>query len=269
MTPAQPALDAMMEGVTALSRRIRTRPGYLHPIEIAVSEFAREVVFLGQGDFPTVGEIAATARVNMDKAADLLDTLAAEVRAQREAKDGAYLERNKLVALLAWLYPSGIKRTAIEGWSEDWHGCVYIDFPWGQASWHYHDSHAGLFEHLPPYAGEWNGHTTEAKYDSIVQASRAQRETIAGLEEELKWAKREVEGVAAHVIAFSGENTDNPVEAAHRMASTIAGLEARVEALTGVLQWCSGSPDFNEGGQAREGWLRVCAPLLKGDTPNG
>lgn len=89
-----------------------------------------------------------------------------------DAKDAAYLERNKLVALLATLYPSGLKRTAIEGWSEDWHGCVYIDFPWGQASWHYHDSHAHLFEGLPPYAGVWDGHSTEQKYSGIEYATR-------------------------------------------------------------------------------------------------
>jgi hypothetical protein len=87
-------------------------------------------------------------------------------------KDTAYLERNKLVSLLAAIFPSGIKRTAIEGWSDDWHGCVYINFPWGQASWHYHDSQAYLFEHLPPYEGDWDGHTTEEKYDSIVHWTR-------------------------------------------------------------------------------------------------
>lgn len=27
-----------------------------------------------------------------------------------------------------------------------------------------------------------------------------------------------------------------------------------------ALRWCSGSPDFNEGGQAREGWLAVGGP---------
>ena len=83
-------------------------------------------------------------------------------------KDGAYTERNKLVALLSKLFPSGTKRTAIEGWSEDWHGCVYIDLPTGQASWHYHDSQAHLFAHLPPYAGTWDGHTTEQKYERIA-----------------------------------------------------------------------------------------------------
>lgn len=26
--------------------------------------------------------------------------------------------------------------------------------------------------------------------------------------------------------------------------------------------WCSGSPDFNVGGQARIGWVKLCAPLI-------
>lgn len=85
--------------------------------------------------------------------------------------DGAYKERNVLVALLSKLYPSGRKKTAIPGWDEAWHGCVYIDFPWGQASWHFHERDAYLFEHLPPYLGEWDGHTTAEKYSQIVAAS--------------------------------------------------------------------------------------------------
>ena len=86
-------------------------------------------------------------------------------------KNAAYLERNKLVALIAGLFSSGINSTAIEGWSDDWHGCVYIDFPWGQASWHYHDSQANLFAHLPQYKGEWDGHTTDQKYAAIVRSA--------------------------------------------------------------------------------------------------
>ena len=29
-----------------------------------------------------------------------------------------------------------------------------------------------------------------------------------------------------------------------------------------ALIWSSGSADFAEGGQAREGWLKICQPLL-------
>lgn len=84
-------------------------------------------------------------------------------------KDAAYLERNQVVAALAKCFPSGTARTAIEGWSDDWHSCVYIDLPTGQASWHYHDSHAYLFKDLPPYSGEWDGHTTERKYERLAE----------------------------------------------------------------------------------------------------
>lgn len=41
-------------------------------------------------------------------------------------------------------------------------------------------------------------------------------------------------------------------------------LETKLAKALEALQWCSGSADFNEGGVAREGWLKVCAPLLKG-----
>lgn len=86
----------------------------------------------------------------------------------REAKDVAYLERNQVVAALAKCFPSGVARTAIEGWSEDWHGCVYIDLPTGQVSWHFHDSHAHLFSNLPPYNGTWDGHDTPEKYRRVA-----------------------------------------------------------------------------------------------------
>lgn len=92
----------------------------------------------------------------------------AALAAMEARKDAAYLERNQVVAALATVFPAGVARTAIEGWSEDWHGCVYIDLPTGQVSWHYHDSQAHLFAHLPPYAGTWDGHDTEEKYRRLA-----------------------------------------------------------------------------------------------------
>lgn len=82
--------------------------------------------------------------------------------------DSVYAERNALVALLARLYPSGTRRTEIKGWDPEWHGCVYIDLPTGQVSWHYHDREAPLFADLPSYVGEWDGHTTDQKYYRIA-----------------------------------------------------------------------------------------------------
>ena len=86
----------------------------------------------------------------------------------REHKDDAYGERNKVVAALARLFPSGLKVTDIPGWDEEWHNCIYIDLPSGQVSWHYHDSQAHLFEGLPAYDGEWDGHDTEEKYRRLA-----------------------------------------------------------------------------------------------------
>jgi len=96
----------------------------------------------------------------------------------KNAKDGAYLERNKCVALIARMalamgLKAGRAKTAIEGWSEDWHGCVYIDLPTGQVSWHFHDSQLSLFLDLPKYDGTWDGHDTPEKYRRCAAGFRA------------------------------------------------------------------------------------------------
>lgn len=83
-------------------------------------------------------------------------------------KDEAYLERNQVVAALAKCFPSGTGKTAIEGWDPEWHGCVYIDLPTGQVSWHFHDSQSYLFGDLPPYQGKWDGHDTPEKYKRLA-----------------------------------------------------------------------------------------------------
>lgn len=117
--------------------------------EVEVTEAAQQVIKILEGHI-----------VNMVERA---------VEGMKIRKDEAYEERNKLVALLASMFPSGRKKTDIPGWADDWHGCVFIDFPWGQASWHYHDSQAWMFDHLPPYLGEWDGHLTSEKYDAIMK----------------------------------------------------------------------------------------------------
>ena len=96
------------------------------------------------------------------------DDLRAEVERLRARKDGAYEERNRVVAALATCFPSGVCQTNIPGWKDDWHGCVYIDLPTGQVSWHFHDSQAHLFAHLKPYKGDWDGHDTDEKYRRVA-----------------------------------------------------------------------------------------------------
>ena len=104
---------------------------------------------------------------------DIVAFAALVASAERENTNNAYKERNQLVALLSTVFPSGKAKTAIDGWDEAWHGCVYIDFPWGQASWHYHTDDEWMFKHLPPYTKQWDGHTTDAKYAAIATAIRA------------------------------------------------------------------------------------------------
>lgn len=104
----------------------------------------------------------------------LLDALMQEKRETarlREAVNKAYTERNRLVAFIAWHYPSGVTKTDIPGWDEAWHNCVYIDLPTGQASWHYHDDDAHLFDGLPLYNEQWDGHTTDEKYERVERAA--------------------------------------------------------------------------------------------------
>lgn len=112
---------------------------------------------------------------------DALDLDAAEISVCQEAYNDAlnsdyarskvglaYWERNRLVALLSRLYPSGRSVTAIEGWDDEWHNCIYIDTPRGQLSWHIHDDEMVQFSSLPEYTGKWDGHTTDEKYRRIL-----------------------------------------------------------------------------------------------------
>lgn len=91
-------------------------------------------------------------------------------------KDSAYIERNQCVALIARmaLELGGrtvfVTKTAIEGWDQEWHNCVYIYLPTGQVSWHFHDCEAHLFDDLPKVGCAWDGHTTEEKYVRVNEA---------------------------------------------------------------------------------------------------
>ena len=51
-------------------------------------------------------------------------------------------------------------------------------------------------------------------------------------------------------------------EAARKLA------EERLAKSVDALIWCSGSDDFQDDGKAREGWLKLCAPILK-EIDNG
>lgn len=121
-------------------------------------------------------ETAARAEATEQRAS----TLAARLAEVEAAKDGAYNERNQLVAALSRIYPSGLKQTDIPGWEPEWHGCVYIDTPAGQMSWHYHDRDAALFAGLPAYQGEWDGHSTDEKYARLAALAQPEDKRHGG-----------------------------------------------------------------------------------------
>lgn len=90
--------------------------------------------------------------------------------AEVAAKNVAYSERNHVIAALARAFPSGTRPTEIDGWDPEWNGCVYIDLPTGQVSYHYHSSEAHLFSDLPAYTKSWDGHdkaTVHARLKSL------------------------------------------------------------------------------------------------------
>ena len=77
--------------------------------------------------------------------------------------DKVYNERNRLVALLAHLFPSGV---APDVTTPDWL-IIYIDLPTGQASWHVPVAEKDLFAGIPEYTKPWDGHTMAEKYRRI------------------------------------------------------------------------------------------------------
>lgn len=99
----------------------------------------------------------------------------AEITRLTKRKDGAYDERMHLVAALARLFPSGIRDTETPDWTPSWKGCVYIDLPTGQISYHYHTRHAALFQDLPPYEQPWDGHSKDDVHHRLAALWTRQR----------------------------------------------------------------------------------------------
>lgn len=92
-------------------------------------------------------------------------------------KDGAYAERDKCLVLIARMaqelgYKVGIGLHVDkpgEDWDADWRNILFIDLPAGQVSWHIHASEAQWFYFVGAYGGVWDGHTTEEKYQRVLE----------------------------------------------------------------------------------------------------
>lgn len=110
----------------------------------------------------------------MSKTIDKCSEAIAELTAQ---KDAAYAERDKCLVLLALMAQRlgltvGIgQHVDVPGvhWDYDWRNILFIDLPAGQVSWHIHDSETAMFYFVGAYAGEWDGHTTDEKYQRVLE----------------------------------------------------------------------------------------------------
>jgi hypothetical protein len=128
-------------------------------------EAAREVLIRAEQ------ERIKTAEEEAERGGYCLDAGHEELQYQL---DSAYKERNKCVALIAKMakvlgYSVGMGKhpEEDESWDREWMNIVYIDLPVGQISWHIHDSDLELFSFLSEYDGQWDGHTTEEKYERL------------------------------------------------------------------------------------------------------
>lgn len=117
------------------------------------------------------------ARVQPKKDQDVaaeLKAAQAEIAELKAQLDAVYLERNKVVALAARMAaylecPATVTRTA-EDVAPEWRNAIYIALPTGQVSWHFHDRDAAVFAGVPYGATNWDGHTTEQKYERVAAA---------------------------------------------------------------------------------------------------
>ncbi len=66
----------------------------------------------------------------------------------------------------------------------------------------------------------------------------------------------EIERLRARITSLI-QQVETIVAHRNEVMERLAAAEADADRLAEALIWCSGSPDFNEGGQAREGWLKL------------
>jgi hypothetical protein len=206
---------------------------------------------------------------------------AREIEHLRAQKDGAYRERDQVVALLARMalalgWRAGVRRHEPDPdptWDEDWKNVVAIDLPSGQVTWHYHDSEVPLFIGLPDYQGSWDGHDTAEKYRRVQTAwpsPRAQTGTGTRLSDRLRaWAHeaREAgEDVQAADLDAMADEADHLESAALRREERDP-RDAVVEAARGILLFCNGDGSPVDGFRFREEAQRARTALRALSSP--
>jgi len=104
----------------------------------------------------------------------------------REQLNGAYRERDQLVAALARIYPSWTNQDS--GAEEGWQTVVFVDAGTGQMSWHVPDHEVtALFAGIPEGSPAWDGHSTEEKYARLAKIQ--QPDSLLALQRDITaWA---------------------------------------------------------------------------------
>lgn len=121
----------------------------------------------------------------------MLDTVQPELDRLTAERDGAYAERAQLLAWLAATNPA-VTTPATDIAEPGWQ-ILYLTTPAGQLSWHIHPRDTHLFWHVEHLTAggqrtQWDGHTTEEKYQRIRQLIETVRilsceDVIDGLEQ--------------------------------------------------------------------------------------
>ncbi|MFJ9128905.1 hypothetical protein ACIRJS_32870 [Streptomyces sp. NPDC102340] len=115
-------------------------------------------------------------RSPVDEALKQYDAETERIEAENEQLSAAYRERAHLVALLAAMTPGAVIAPATDVDEPGWQ-IAYLTIGDRQASWHIAPRDSDLFEaiaHVPtdhPRA-QWDGHTTEEKYEHIAALAR-------------------------------------------------------------------------------------------------
>lgn len=103
---------------------------------------------------------------------------------------------------------------------------------------------------------------TRMRWKRVVSVTLSAREVVDLMQRPLVRAALQDVCLDA-AVHDSGPYVPSGTPVTSRAAAQIAVLQAQVNALQEALIWCSGSNDFQVGGFAREGWVKLCAPLIQ------
>ncbi|MFE9684143.1 hypothetical protein [Streptomyces sp. NPDC006285] len=120
---------------------------------------------------------AATGRTGMGPLRGVVEDVRLRAESAETERDTAYRERAHLVALLAALTGSAVIAPAPDAEEPGWH-IVYLTIGGRQASWHISPRDLDLFQCVDHVSADsehaqWDGHTTDEKYEHIREHTRA------------------------------------------------------------------------------------------------